>query len=69
MMLPSEKQKVPPKQHATCHGKVCLLDQFRLPLWCNVNSYDPKKNRSVVLLSSMHTMGEINATETAKPEI
>jgi len=34
-----------------------------------VYSYAPKKNRSVVLLSSMHMMGEIDATETVKPEI
>jgi len=31
--------------------------------------YDPTKNRSVVLLSSMHMMGEVDATETTKPEI
>jgi len=34
-----------------------------------VYSCVPKKNRSVVLLSSVHMMGEINTTETAKQEI
>jgi len=32
-------------------------------------SYVPKKNRLVLLLSSMHMIGEINATVTDKPEI
>ena len=30
-----ENKKVPPKQHAACQGKACLLDQFLLPSWCN----------------------------------
>jgi len=34
-----------------------------------VYSYDLKKKRSLVLLSSMHMIGEIDATETAKLEI
>lgn len=34
-----------------------------------VCSYVPKKNRSVVLLSSMHMTGEVEATQSSKPEI
>jgi len=34
-----------------------------------VYSYDTKKKRSLVLLLSMHMMGEIDATETVKLEI
>lgn len=33
-----------------------------------VCSYVPKKNKSVVLLSSMHMTGEVEATQSAKPE-
>lgn len=29
----------------------------------------PKKNKSVVLLSSMHMTGEVEQTQSAKPEI
>jgi len=45
------------------------LTNFAYHRDATVYLYDPKKNRSVVLLSSMHMMGEVDATETAKPEI
>ncbi|CAM1324636.1 Uncharacterised protein r2_g3341 [Pycnogonum litorale] len=34
-----------------------------------VCSHVPRKNKSVVLLSSMHMTGEVEATQSAKPEI
>lgn len=36
---------------------------------CTVCSYVPKKNKAVILLSSMHMAGEIEDTIVAKPEI
>lgn len=53
------KAFLPPNMHAS-------KDR---PINKTLCSYVPKKNKSVVLLSTMHTIGKLDETTVAKPEI
>lgn len=50
-------------------NRVIHSTNFAFTEGATICSYVPKKNKSVILLSSMHTTGEVEDTVTAKPEI
>ena len=62
------KRLLPRNMQPTKERPVCSTN-FADHRDATICSYVPKKKKGVVILSSMHTSGEVEETQSAKPEI
>jgi hypothetical protein len=58
-----------PQELVTSHGKEVYSTKFRYQNRAMLASYCPKKGKTVILLSTMHEIGEISEDKTKKPQM